>query len=417
MPAFPTANAQEATSQMSPTRAIVSHIHTPPLPHPAEGEGGPGQGLVEPKPPIASSPPTLAASASSKQTNRDVNLKDSLRYFAAGNVAGMMGVIVGQPFDTLKVRMQTQSQVHSFSASSAAAASAGRSATRNFAAPSFSQPPVFSMGSAGFLPVGAGFSSSSMHVVPSSAAAASPLFSSPLACFTATVRSSGLRGLYRGMSSPLLLVGCQKSVAFGVFGTVVQHLQKQNPLPTLSQVCVAGVAGGVANSLILTPVDQFKISMQIQSYGRAAASSLSTAEALLQTHQQPSMLATARQLVREQGLRKGVYGNFKATLLREVPMYSIYYTLYSYLHRSFVVDHANRSRWIAVASAESSTMLSPTAAGFPGQRTTTSMNLLTDGQKEVLTKLTMGGLTGVGCWATCYPLDTIKVSAKLRWDL
>ena len=231
-------------------------------------------------------------------------------------------------------------------------------------------------------------------VRPNSLPSSTPLFSSPLACLTSTLRSSGVRGLYRGMSSPLLLVGCQKSVAFGVFGTVVQHLQRQAPLPSLTQVCVAGIAGGVANSLILTPVDQLKIAMQIQSYGSGA-----TEVPLINNNSpQPSMIATARQLINQQGFKQGIYGNFRATLLREVPMYSIYYTLYNLLHRSFIVDHTNRSRWTSVAQ---------TAAGGVDLNAT---NWLTNGQKEALTKLVMGGLTGVGCWASCYPLDTIKSS-------
>lgn len=449
-------------------------------------------------------------SSSPPSKNRAVNVRDSLRYFIAGNIAGMTGVVVGQPFDTLKVRMQTQELValaqaqsgnHSanaiahrvmqppavivdaphFTQQSSGGAiprsrlsltgSAASGAARNFAAPSYFQPPVFSIGgglgsmrgrgtlsaqsfSSAFVsgsrtttvpafnvrgPMGLGSVAATavaaVAAAPSSIAAsagaatagaggamplAAPLFTSPFACFLATLRGSGVRGLYRGMSSPLLLVGVQKSVAFGVFGTVCQHLQGSKHLPSLFETCVAGVAGGVANSLILTPIDQMKIAMQIQSYGNpGAVGAAASGELHLGSAKQPSMLATAGTILREQGLFRGVYGNFRATLLREIPMYSIYYTLYGYLSRTFLVDPLNRSRFqppqqtqaqtagAAVAHATEAAALlnaSPLSAASGSSRfwPPSSPN------QELLTKLLMGGLTGVGCWASCYPLDAIK---------
>ena len=39
-------------------------------------------------------------------------------------------------------------------------------------------------------------------------------------CMKVTVRNDGLRGLYRGMSSPLLGIGFQKSICFGINNSV-----------------------------------------------------------------------------------------------------------------------------------------------------------------------------------------------------
>jgi solute carrier family 25 carnitine/acylcarnitine transporter 20/29 len=213
----------------------------------------------------------------------------------------MAGVMVGQPFDTIKVRMQTQTQL-----------------------------------------------------------ATTTLFRSPLECVRHTFVNAGIKGMYRGMGYPLLAVGAQKSMAFGVYGTIVQHLQGQKSRPSLSEVCIAGMMGGAANSLILTPVDQFKIAMQIQRY-----------DATTNGMKRLSMIDTARTIVREQGIVHGVYGNLKATLLRELAMYSVYYTLYAHLTHTYK-DH-------------------PSSLAHPS-----------------LSKLLMGGLTGVGCWASCYPLDVLK---------
>lgn len=379
--------------------------------------------------------------AASSTPLRNVKVRDSMRFFAAGSIAGAMGVLVGQPFDLIKVRMQTQELVakqqlqtsgvqirsaapppppqprldwsignmRSFAHSNPSwlegRSTAHPSVSYRFALHTPHQPPVFAMGGGigswnGRGPALASHAFSSAFVrstptmmnravaastsvpipraTPASAAASPQLFTSPLSCFLSTLRTSGVRGLYCGMSSPLLLVGVQKSVAFGVFGTVSQHLQGAKPLPGMGDVCVAGIAGGIANSIVLTPIDQIKISMQIE--GSAASS---------------SMIQTARTLIRQQGWRRGVYGNFRATLLREVPMYTVYYSLYSALHQYFVVDHRNQSRFRTVS----------TVKGQPSAR-----GLLSAHHKETLTKLLIGGVTGVGCWAACFPLDSIKSS-------
>jgi len=377
------------------------------------------------------------------------NVRDSLRFFVAGSVAGMCGVVVGQPFDFVKVTMQTQElvakqqgqtgipprsaavtipradypagTVRSFAYSNLSSfelrSVAHSSAPHHFAVHTRHQPPAFAMGggigswngrgpalpshafSSAFVRTTptmmsrvVAVSSSASVMVPRAAAVAGasshPLFASPFACFMATLRSSGVRGLYRGMSSPLLLVGVQKSVAFGVFGTVSQHLQGPKPLPAMGDVCVAGIAGGIANSLVLTPIDQVKISMQIAGQANPAAGGSAS--------QPPpvSMITTARTLIRQQGWNRGVYGNFRATLLREVPMYTVYYSLYSALYQSYIVDHRNQSRFTGPPPA--------------GKVQSSLFRVLRAEHQENLTKLLIGGVTGVGCWAACFPLDTIK---------
>lgn len=62
-----------------------------------------------------------------------------------------------------------------------------------------------------------------------------------------------------GMSSPILGVSLQKSTAFGVYGAVKSHLQGDAPFAALYHVTLAGCIGGIANSAILTPVDQLKV--------------------------------------------------------------------------------------------------------------------------------------------------------------
>lgn len=78
-----------------------------------------------------------------------------------------------------------------------------------------------------------------------------------------TLSRDGLRGVYRGLACPMILVGLQKSVAFGVYGTTCKYLQGGKQEPSLTDVAIAGAAGGIANTALLTPIDQVKIKMQM----------------------------------------------------------------------------------------------------------------------------------------------------------
>lgn len=108
-------------------------------------------------------------------------------------------------------------------------------------------------------------------------------------------------GAYRGLASPLLAVGVQKSFAFGVFGVVAKYLQGTKSQATMKEIAVAGACGGIANSLILTPVDQIKIAQQIQK------------EKLSLSH-------TIRNLIRSHGLARGLYGGLPSVVAREIPV-------------------------------------------------------------------------------------------------
>jgi solute carrier family 25 carnitine/acylcarnitine transporter 20/29 len=128
--------------------------------------------------------------------------------FAAGASYGLTTVVVGQPLDTIKVRMQ--------------------------GLPSASQ--------------------------QNSVAVASDLF-----------RREGVRGLYRG-GLPLFLGGSlMRSAQFGVSGRVKHWLEDQPNLPDYKifglldwQVIVAGIAGGFGRGIVEVPTDFFKTRRQVE---------------------------------------------------------------------------------------------------------------------------------------------------------
>lgn len=111
--------------------------------------------------------------------------------FAAGCLGGCAGVIVGYPFDTVKVHLQTQDY-------------------RN------------------------------------------PLYKGTLDCFRKIIAKESVRGLYRGMSSPMAGVAAVNAIVFGVYGNVQRRTA--NP-DSLYSHFLAGNAAGLAQSFICSPME------------------------------------------------------------------------------------------------------------------------------------------------------------------
>ncbi|KAJ2513357.1 hypothetical protein GGI11_004431 [Coemansia sp. RSA 2049] len=128
--------------------------------------------------------------------------------FAAGTMGGWAQVVVGHPFDTIKVRMQTQ---------------------------------------------------------PSPA-----LYSSSMDCVRSTIRGEGVAGLYKGVTSPLAGIGFCNAVVFAANGFFQRLLQANSSEPlTVSQKAIAGGLAGGVMSFLNCPVELLKVKLQTQ-YGAAA---------------------------------------------------------------------------------------------------------------------------------------------------
>ncbi|RKP23261.1 mitochondrial carrier domain-containing protein, partial [Syncephalis pseudoplumigaleata] len=125
----------------------------------------------------------------------------------AGTVGGWAQVIVGHPFDTVKVRLQTQSQP--------------------------------------------------------------ARFHGPLDCVRKTVAREGIRGLFKGVYSPLLGIGICNAALFSANENFRRLLQTDNTgqdSMSLGNMTLAGGMSGIVLAFILCPVELVKIRMQVQ-YG------------------------------------------------------------------------------------------------------------------------------------------------------
>lgn len=143
-------------------------------------------------------------------SSADENLKEALSQghhdFIAGTIGGMAGIIAGQPFDTVKTRIQTS--------------------------PDYS-PNIIKSGSR-------------------------------------IIREEGFMALYKGMLSPLLGVGLINAIVFGVYGNYLKIKQTSNGWENESDIpyrtiFMGGCLGGLVNCAIVGPVELLKIQMQIDS--------------------------------------------------------------------------------------------------------------------------------------------------------
>lgn len=120
--------------------------------------------------------------------------------FVAGCLGGCAGVLVGHPFDTVKVRLQTQD-------------------FRN------------------------------------------PQYRGTMDCFAKIVKRESVSGLYKGMSSPMAGVAAVNAIVFGVYGNFQRNLT--NP-EALSSHFLAGAAAGFVQSFVCSPMELVKTRLQVQ---------------------------------------------------------------------------------------------------------------------------------------------------------
>ncbi|KAJ2544505.1 Mitochondrial carrier protein ymc2 [Coemansia sp. RSA 1933] len=131
----------------------------------------------------------------------------------AGSVGGIAQVFAGQPFDTVKVRLQAQPE----------------------------------------------------------------LYSGTMDAVRKTIRNDGFGGFYKGTTTPLIGVGLCVSIQFLVvehmkrtFGQMNKTPKGQAAVLTAPQLYMAGAAAGIANSVVSGPVEHIRVRLQVQTAGASA---------------------------------------------------------------------------------------------------------------------------------------------------
>ncbi len=125
-----------------------------------------------------------------------------------------------------------------------------------------------------------------------------------------------LRSLYRGVVPPLIGMGLEKAIVFGIYQNIYKNIRSDS-----HEILKRGTAGAIAGfvcSFVVTPVDRIKI--------------------LYQTNQ-PIHISNIR----------GFYRGFSNTVTREMPGFAIYFNVYDKLKS--LIDKPNFYHHFAFGAA------------------------------------------------------------------
>jgi len=180
-------------------------------------------------------------------------------------------------------------------------------------------------------------------------------------CMKKTIAKDGVKGLYRGMTAPIVGVTPIFAVCFWGYDQgqkLVRFATGKSPAEKLSLLEI-GIAGGysaIPTTLIMTPAERIKCILQIQ-------------EGKETKYKGPADVV--KSIWREEGIR-GIYKGTVGTLVRDVPGSIAYFGAYEGIKRAL------------------------TPAGGKASDLNT------------LAVLTAGGMAGIANWSVAIPGDVIK---------
>lgn len=162
--------------------------------------------------PTLTSPPIMPSTKKEAEQPVTSQSTKAIKDVAFGSIGGMLGKVVEYPFDTVKVRLQSQPD----------------------------------------------------HL---------PLrYTGPLDCFRQSIRNDGVGGLYRGVSAPLFGAAAETACLFFSYRIAKEGIRllsapssasKTDDKLPLSSLVAAGAMSGAITSLILTPIELVKCRMQV----------------------------------------------------------------------------------------------------------------------------------------------------------
>jgi len=193
--------------------------------------------------------------------------------FVAGTLAGVALTLVGHPFDTIKVRLQTQRE----------------------------------------------------------------LYKTGWDCLKKTVTKEGFLAVYKGMGGPMLTIPLVNAVVFAAYAQAkdLMHQFQKEPKPlSLTQISIAGAYAGLINCAIVSPVELIKTRLQIQHEQTSLRRTLRSRYAAKPTEQVVfnGPVDCVRKIYQKNGL-KGLYRGMTSTIYREIPGYGGQFWMYEALKR------------------------------------------------------------------------------------
>ncbi|KAG2261832.1 hypothetical protein Bca52824_068911 [Brassica carinata] len=210
------------------------------------------------------------------------HMADAAKDLASGTVGGAAQIIVGHPFDTIKVKLQSQP------------------------APTLGQP---------------------------------PRYTGAIDAVKQTVAAEGPKGLYKGMGAPLATVAALNAVLFTVRGQMEGLLRSEPGVPlTISQQFVCGAGAGFAVSFLACPTELVKCRLQAQG----ALACASTTSSVVAAVKYGGPMDVARHVLRSEGGARGLFKGLFPTFAREIPGNATMFATYEAFKR-FLADGSDTS--------------------------------------------------------------------------
>ncbi|ORY41698.1 mitochondrial carrier [Rhizoclosmatium globosum] len=156
-------------------------------------------------------------------------------------------------------------------------------------------------------------------------------YTGALNCIVTILREEKLRGLYKGMASPIVGVAAINSLLFGVHGWFMHHIAGDNE-PSVSNIFWAGCGSGFVNAFLSCPMELIKIRLQNQTSNVCPSTSLTSYS---------GNLDCIKKLYKQGGI-SSFYRGLHVTIWRETPpmVHTLPPTKYS---RIFSLRQANLS--------------------------------------------------------------------------
>ncbi|GAB2226211.1 hypothetical protein Droror1_Dr00022012 [Drosera rotundifolia] len=202
------------------------------------------------------------------------NMGDVAKDLAAGTVGGAAQLVVGHPFDTIKVKLQSQ---------------------------------------------------------PALLHGQTPKYAGAMDAVRQTVAAEGPRGLYKGMAAPLATVAALNAVLFSARGQMEALLRLEPGAPlSVGQQVVCGAGAGLAVSFLACPTELIKCRLQAQS-------ALARAGPVPITIKYGGPIDVAQHVLSEAGTR-GLFKGLIPTMAREVPGNAVMFGVYEGLKKLMAGD-------------------------------------------------------------------------------
>ncbi|KAG8522594.1 Solute carrier family 25 member 45, partial [Galemys pyrenaicus] len=222
-----------------------------------------------------------------------------------------LGLVLGHPFDTVKVRLQTQNTYRGIVDCT----------VKTYRHESVGGRLLWASGS---------------RALPSPPAKALP-----------PSKADGVLGFFKGMSFPIASIAVVNSVLFGVYSnsllalTATSHQERRAQPPSYADVFIAGCTGGFVQAYFLAPFDLIKVRLQNQTEPRAQPGS--------PPPRYRGPVHCAASILRAEGPR-GLFRGAWALTLRDTPTLGIYFLTYEWLCREYTPKgHQPSSATVLVA--------------------------------------------------------------------